>query len=173
MPTAWCTAASLKWHTFMCIMMKRGEMTRTNPLSNASQPRCRLPPWNSYVHHLPCRDPKKEVLLWSLPEKSPATKMARHCDKMIWKQNIFYAFKSFPYLKPSTESSLDHILHHQHHCLCRQETILAKELVGCILLHDCARPSQLHRFALTEDFLVVADWKNMRSNQWTSAAIYK
>jgi hypothetical protein len=88
MATAWCTAASLKCKYFLYIIMQHGEMKRTDSVSNASQPRCRSP-WKTYVHCLPCRDPRRQVLLWSLPGKSPARKMARRSDKMIYKQNIF------------------------------------------------------------------------------------
>ena len=69
-------------------------MTRTDSESIGSQPRCSLPPCNTYVHHLSCRNPKKQALLWSFSEKGPVIKMARRYDRMISKQNIFCVVSS-------------------------------------------------------------------------------
>ena len=65
-------------------------MTRTYIARNASQLRCRLPPCDTYVHHLSCSHPRRQVLFQWLSEKSPARKMVEHWDIMISKQNIFY-----------------------------------------------------------------------------------
>ena len=72
--------------------------TRTNSLSNASPLRCRLPPYSTSVHHLSCRHSRKQILLRSLSENSPAAKMVRYWHKMMSAKSYFPHFSSSAYI---------------------------------------------------------------------------
>ena len=81
------TAVFLRYRHFMCISYGNMGKTRTNSLRNVSQPKCRLLVYNNWVHHLSCRYPTAQVLLWSFNKKSARVTMALNWHLMICKQN--------------------------------------------------------------------------------------
>ena len=83
MPRTWWGVSSPGWKYFLCIPKSCLRKKRTDWVINASQPRCRLPPYNNWVHHLPCRHSLTQVLLRSLNQNSPPKKMATSWHKMI------------------------------------------------------------------------------------------
>ena len=75
-----------------------GRRQEPNSLSNASPLRCRLPPYSTSVHHLSCRHSRKQILLRSLSENSPAAKMVRYWHKMMSAKSYFPHFSSSAYI---------------------------------------------------------------------------